>query len=347
MKNILQFTSIIGAVLALTFSSCHKPDYKSSNVIPVSVPTVTPTNTVTGTGPSTDKTKLNELFGGLKTMSQTFTVSAGTYQTVTGNNGTRLNFYPNSFKNASGTVITSGSVVITMKEIKTVGQMIANRATTTSGGKLLTSGGEVYITASQSGTEVYANKYGIGFQQSAPSAQRMALFYGNTSNADSITTWTVADTTLGGTLSTSTTTDTSIVDSFGVITYYHQFDSCTNFHWINCDYFYGSSSPLTDVSVVVPDTSFNQSNTEVFVVFPSITAATHMTQYSASTHTFDLSSGFHVPVGMTIEIAVVTNKGGNWYYYEQTGITTTSGISLTASMSVQSLSYILAHISAL
>jgi len=100
-------------------------------------------------------------------------------------------------------------------------------------------------------------------------------------------------------------------------TFYFSFDSVKSFHWINCDYFYGSTSPLTDVSVIVPDTSFNPSNTQVFVIFPTINSATYIHNYTVATHTYDLFAGYHVPVGMTIDLAVVSKKGGVYYYYEK------------------------------
>jgi len=67
--------------------------------------------------------------------------------------------------------------------------MIANRASTTSNGKILTSCGQVFLTASINGQEVFANKFGIAFKQASLKTLPMFLWYGNTDNSDSIVNW--------------------------------------------------------------------------------------------------------------------------------------------------------------
>ncbi len=297
-----------------------------------------------------NEAQLNSLFAALRPAPQTLVVTAGFLQTVYGTNGTRLTFYPNSFKDANGRIITSGIITLQLTEIYTGGDMILNRATTVSGGQLLSSGGQVLITATMNGQEVYANKYGIGFKQSTPSQQTMNLFYGNTNTSDSSVAWYAPVTPQTGTVAAGTTSssDTSIVivvtpggldtvTTHGAVTQYYQFDSCASFNWINCDYFYTSGAQLTDVSLIMPDTSFNQTNTEVFIVFPTINAAARMSEYSYTTHTFDLPKGYYIPVGMPIDIAVATNKNGIFYYYQQTGITTVNNMVIFSTMEQDNL----------
>jgi len=290
----------------------------------------------------TNKTKLNKLFSALRSTPQSLTAIAGIKNSVAGANGTVLTFYPNSFKDASGHTITSGTINIQLTEMYKPGQMIANRATATSGGIPLISGGQVCISATKNGQEVYASKYGIAFPQPVTSGQHMNLFYGNTSNADSLVTWTVADTSKAGTRASGT-----MYDSAYSVNVRYEFDSCANFHWINCDYFYSYSGPLTDIKVVVNDTSFNPSNTEVFLVFPTINSVATLDYYNSATSTFDLSPGHFVSVGFPIDVVVITNKNGNYYYFQQTGITTTNGLSITGHMISHTLSYIAAELSTL
>jgi len=307
-------------------------------------------NRGTAIATTTNESQLNSLFAALRPAPQTLVVTAGFLQTVYGINGTKLTFYPNSFKDASGNIIAKGIITIQLTEIYTVSDMILNRATTVSDGQLLSSGGQVLITATMNGQEVYANKYGIGFKQSTPSQQTMYLFYGNTNTPDSSVAWYAPVTPQIGTISsgTNSSSDTSIVivitptgfdtvTTHSAVTQYYQFDSCTNFSWINCDYFYTSGAQLTDVSVIMPDTSFNQSNSEVFIVFPTINAAAHMSQYTVATHTFDLPKGYYIPVGMPVDIAVATNKNGTYYYYQQTGITTTDNMVIFPTMAQDNL----------
>ena len=323
-------------------TSCHKSGYNSPAV----------------TSADSDETRLNQLFSGLRSTPQHIAVTAGFSQTVYAGNGTKLTFYPNSFKDNSGNVIRKGIINIQLTEIYTIGDMIANRAATaTTDGRLLTSVGQILITATMNGEEVFANKYGVGFH-ATPSQQPMLLFYGNANTPDSVVSWSTPGTPqpgafAAGTVSNSDTGIVVVITSSGpdtitthtVIMTYYQFDSCASFGWINCDYFYGSSAQLTDVRVMMPDTSFNQSNTEVFIVFPTINAAAHMSQYDASTHTFDLPKGYYIPVGMPVDIVVATNKNGSYYYYGDTGVNTTDNMFIYAELSAASLDYIKTQLS--
>jgi len=285
-------------------------------------------------------------------------VTAGQAQTIYGRYGTKLTFYPNSFKDNNGNIIKKGIINIKLREIYTVGDMVANRMGTTSDGKMLTSGGQVQIIATMSGREVYANKYGIGFRRLAPSLQPMTLFYGD--NTDFNANWTISGAPQTGTYmpGTSTSADTSVmvvitssgvdtVITHGVVTNYYQFDSCANFNWINCDYFYTPGAQLTNVRVMVPDTSFNQSNTEVFIVFPAINAATHATRYNPSTRCFDLQPGYYVPVGMRVDIIVASKIGISYYFDKQANITTTKDMLVYTNMALVSLDYIRSQLSGL
>lgn len=328
MKFILP--SLLACCAAvLFFSSCKKND----------------PDPIFNNNPTVNKAPLHQLFAAMKPTPQTFTVNAGSYQQLTGSSGTRLRFYPNSFRDASGNPITSGTVQIQLTEMYKPGQMIRNRATTTDNGKLLISGGQVYIKATRNGQEVYARKYGLDFKQPAMSSQPMALYYGNVSGTDSTIDWNIADTTGNpGTTTGGTTVDSLGTGGAGV---YHQFDSCTNFSFINCDYFYNSGSPLTNVTGVMPDTTFNGNNTTVFLVFPSINSATYMTTYTYSTHSFELYSGYYVPVGMNVHFVSVTNKNGTYYYDQQLNQTIVNNHSVSLNPQQQTLAQILAALAAL
>jgi hypothetical protein len=331
------------AAVTLFTASCRKGDYSA----PVPVTTV-----------ATDDAALNTLLTGLRTAPQDLIVTAGTTQTIYGDYGTRLTFYPNSFKDANGNILSKGLVNIRLREVYTVGDMVANRVATTADGKLLTSGGQVQITATMNGREVFANKYGIGFRQLNPSRQPMALYYGD--GSDFTGNWTISNNLQAGTFVPGTTSsaDTNViivitsggvdtVITHGVITNYYQFDSCANFNWVNCDYFYTPGAQLTNIRVMMPDTSFNQSNTEVFIVFPSINAAARMTLYDPSRHTFELQAGYYVPLGLPVDIVVVSKQGVSYYYDGQTGLTTSNNMFLYADMALASLDYIRSQLSGL
>jgi hypothetical protein len=274
--------------------------------------------------------KLEAAFSSMRSTPQTFTVMAGTFATVTGAQGTRLRFYPGSFKNASGATITSGNVQIQLIEAYKAGDMIRNRSTTMqTDGSLLTSGGEVKVVATQNGQALTAGKYGIDFRQSAPSSQPMRTFSGVASEQDGAIDW-VAGPTTPGNDATGTIADTASN------TFYYIFDSVSNFNWINCDYFYNQQN-RTAVKVVLPDTTFNSSTTAVFAIFPSMNAVARSMDYtfsttSASLSEFSFKNNYRLPVGLSVKLVVITKKSdGSYYSYigAPTAVTADMNVSVT------------------
>jgi hypothetical protein len=331
MKSTL--LSLIGiCLIALTTMLCCKK--KSSN-------------------PTYNQSNLNQLFSGLRSTPQSFTVTAGASQTVVGANGTVLNFYPNSFKNASGTIITSGTINLQLVEMYKPGDMIQNRAvTTTSDGQLLQSGGEINIIATMNGQEIYANKYGIGFKQSGPSSQSMELYYGSVNNVDSVITWTV-----GNNVNPGTTAPSTIHDSVHTHNYLYLFDSCTNFLSVNCDDTYTenwANVSNTTVSVTIPDEKFNPGNTDVYIVATTfkkiaILAKPGPANSFVFSETFSAGGTYHtigLPIGLNYELVVLSNINGSYYYYQTSGIIT-NGMTINAAVAPETRGDIIARLAGL
>ena len=276
---------------------------------------------------------LNQLFAGLRYMPQSLSVQAGRDTIVYGTGGTMLHFYTNSFKTAAGTIITNGTIYIQLLEMYKPGDMIANRTgTITASGKLIKSTGQVNIVATMNGATVYANKYALGFAQSNPSTQKMELFYGGTNTTDSTTNWTVCDTTQPGTVAFG-------IDSAGneifysnstyvppPAPWYYVFDSCSSFGFVNSDYWWDySGPPLTQITAIMPDTSFNRSNTQVYVTL--LADKVNLSMYDND------SGGFveDVPPGINYTLVAITNKNGNFYFCQQSGVTA-SGLKVQMAM---------------
>ena len=334
MNRTAQFL-LVSCFMLLLIGGCSKP-YKKPDPVPTTV--VNP-GSGPGTFPVAPGPSLNELFKEFRTTPEVQCVTAGIPQTVTFAKGTRLTFYPNSFKDAAGAIITSGTVCIEMVEMYKPGDMIANRATTTTkDGELLRSGGQVYINATKDGQTVYANKYGIAFRQPAPSEQPMDLYYGDRDNEDSVTQWTISSTINPGTSVPGTRTD-SLVSSF-------YFDSTTRFRFINCDMLYTISGPRTNnIRIFMPDTSFNKNNTNVLFVFPTINSVVRSSQYEP--RIFTCHGSYTLPVGLDVSIIVLTKKNDDYYYYEQTGLSITDGMTINATITKQSLDFIKSKLNAL
>jgi len=331
---------LIPTYVLLSLLACRKVNNSRSTE---PAPYYSPTGAPPGTFPA-QTASLNQLFKELRSIPEKQYVTAGVLQTITFSKGTRLIFYPNSFKDASGNFITSGTVCIEMTEMYKPGDMIANRATTvTTAGELLISGGQVYINATKDGQKIDANKYGIAFRQPAASTQPMSLYYGSTNNKDTLATWTIANAPGPGASATGT-----VSDSFLAALYL--FDSCTNFGFINCDAISDYTTPRTQVNIVMTNKSYNDKNTMVFVILPSINSTVAAGQYSSLTNTFDVGSDhpFHkVPVGLKAGIVAITIIDGQYYYFEKSGLTITDGMTVTATMAKQTADYVKTKLKAL
>ncbi|HRO41980.1 MAG TPA: hypothetical protein PL009_04065 [Flavipsychrobacter sp.] len=304
-KYTRSFTLLFLSAIAI-FSSCNKGGDSSGNPSPIDT--------------STTKLILSNMFAGTRTMTptQSLEVNAGTFQVVYApSQTTRLMFYPNSFKDKNGNIITSGQIDIKIVEMYSPGRMIANRSSTVWSGRLLQSGGQVYIKAYRAGQEVFPTVYGIGFNAShTNAAPPMALFYGNNMNQDSITTWTQAPNN-AGTLANTTFSDTSN----NVI--YYQFDSCTNFNWINCDLIYNTTEQLVNLTLVSKDTvGLDKTNTQVFLVFPSINSVTYMQKFNDTAKKWTLSDMYLVPANMPFHAVSISLRNGLYYYSEVKNLTT-------------------------
>ena len=314
------------------------------------------TNSVTNVNSS-----LNQAFAGLRSSPQIITVTAGTDVVVNAAKGTQLHFYPNSFKDANGNTITSGTVTLQVVEMYKPGDMIANRASTMANGQILQSSGQININATMNGQQVYTNGYGIGFKHSTSSTTPMALFYGGTANTDSTVTWAQSDTTHQGSTAGGSTSGSG--GSVSPFMYY--FDTCASFTFINCDCFYGNDSPKTSVSVILPNSTFTASNTCVYLVLPNISrfyspndtfnaviasSESHV-GYTAATNTMQLTFGASganiVPAGLNYELVVIANVNGQYYYYQQTGTIPHNGVVATANIATTTQNDVLNKLSAL
>ena len=304
--------------------------------------------------PSTGKS-LNELFKDLKTASETQCVTVGVTQTLAFTKGTRLTFYPNSFKDASGNVITNGTVCIQMTEMYTPGDMIANLAmTTTADGHILESGGQVNIVATKDGEKVYANKYKIAFKQAGATTRTMALYYGNKNSDGNLTSWRIGDISAEG-----TTTSGAIFDSTNPpiqnpplppappspFSYYEIFNSCTDFGFVNDDQLYmlSPSQPKTMVNVHLPDDRFNRQNTVVFFIVRKINSTVNGTPITG-----DIFQPIgELPIGEKIDIVAMSKIGDSYYYFVSTGLTITDKMAIKADLEMQSLEFIKTKLSSL
>lgn len=273
--------------------------------------------------------QLNELFKELKNEPQTFKVKTGEYATVQGAGGTIIDFHPESFVDKDNNFFPNGlEFTIILTEALDYRSMIANRVqTVTENHQRLISGGAVKVEVYYEGIDVHVRDYAVSFLTSAnPPSDLMALYTGYESpqNAGAAVMW--YDDTTGTTKSTRRENNTNGVNM------YFTFDSVTTLGWINCDYFYSHNGPKTDIGVTFQDNTFNDKNTEVYVIFPQINSVSALYNYLPNANSFNMGySGYHIPVGSVIHIMTVTEKNDRYYMAVQKNITVTQNHTINVS----------------
>lgn len=173
----------------------------------------------------------------LDNKTQTFTVDANTFNVIYGNEGTRIQLSGNNFSDQNGNPL-NGTVDIELIELYSFPAMIAaNKATLgTQNGQIspLTSGGEFYVSVTQNGVPVnVVNPLTFRTAPTTSAVNNMQLFNGEVNGSGDII-W-----ALDNPLNLPT-------DSSGS-SYFFGWEG--DYNWVNCDYFYASSSPQTSVTV--------------------------------------------------------------------------------------------------
>ncbi|MBK8497789.1 MAG: hypothetical protein IPL52_02960 [Flavobacteriales bacterium] len=205
------------------------------------------------------------LAANLNAARQSFTVNATTGGGITGNKGSHVDFMPGAFLTASGSPV-SGMVQVKLIEVLDIADMILLNKQTVGiyGGqlRLLRSGGEVKIEATQGGNEVFIIPNGavVSIPGGGSIDPEMDVFYG-TEDSDGDVVWNLSTDTIA-------IQDSVAWDTTGTSTswfYYALYPNSLN--WINCDYF--PSGSLATVLADAPD-GFDGTNTMVWLALPSM-----------------------------------------------------------------------------
>lgn len=141
---------------------------------------------------------MDDVFAYMDQQSKTETFDAATGKSFYGNSGTRYFFPPYCFIDATGATI-SGNVQVVVTEWLKKGDMIFGGVLPVSDGMPLTSSGEIYVTATKGGNEVFI-KPGMAYTAYVPGFGSkdtvMALFRGNTEGGTTANkvNWSISDT---------------------------------------------------------------------------------------------------------------------------------------------------------
>ena len=222
----------------------------------------------------------------------TFQTAEGLTVTVSSNSLLLLNNQP-----ATGKIYVE-TLLITQR-----GDMVRHDKPTTSFGRVLISGGEVFIRLRKEKEELHlapGKTISIKYNDSSPSSL-MKLFYGDESNPERFN-W------LPTTLNSR--------DSVRVTSQGYEIVS-ERLRWINCDYFADSSGARMNIIASLP-ADFTNSNTSVYLVFKDIKSVVGMYGDALSKR----FSSSKVPSGKIAVVISITKKGNNSYYLGYQNITT-------------------------
>jgi hypothetical protein len=267
--------------------------------------------------------------------SQSFTITGGQFNNITGSKGTQLYIYAGSLLHQNGSAVT-GSVQVQLQEIYSHGDMILSNATTTSDSFLLQSGGEIYLTATQNGETLrisHNNPIGVNMPITGSGLSGMQRFTGtvianNNIAAGSQINWVIVP---ADTAAAPAVNDTGagysysfVVDSFG---------------WSNCDRFYNLPGG-TDPMIQLP-TGYDNTNTTVYMIFDAENTVATADRWSSPIYRFH--SGSHTPIGLHVTIVAIAKKGST-YYYDIEHEVTASGATFNMNMTQSTLDAIKAAV---
>ena len=293
MKNFSFSLVVIFSVLF--FFSCEKET--ETIILPSNINT-TP-----------NSSQINKFFeDNLDEATQTINVnSSASNQSISSDKGIVYTFGSNTFINTLGNPV-SGSFNIELVEALTKKEMmLLNRPTFTHSGRLLVSGGVVYLNATQNGQQLSINDsdpvmVSIPTNNDIP----MDFFDGSFDNQGGFG-WDESEDDTVITNTNGNGQDTTFFEDF--FSFDFEIDSIG---WINCDYFYNSADPLTQVEVVLPDT-FNGDNSAVFIYYSDINSVASLSDYDTD-GTFDLGASYSTPVGMEVTFVVISESDGTFFY---------------------------------
>lgn len=281
MKNLLLTSTI---TLSLLAASCKKEEPQPLDL---------PTSNLSGL-----------FFQKLNDAKQNFTINASVYNEIVGDNGVKIMIPANAFEDANGNIVT-GNVTVELIEVLDQTSMIMMNKPTTSGGNLLVSGGELKLTVTQSGNKLYLSD-GSALDVMVPAANpdpNMLLFDG-TENSEGDVDWILStDDSTGFADSTVIVTDSTF---FGSDDYYWFSWTDSTMGWINCDYFYNDSNPLTTVTLDL-DAQYTVSSAACFLHFSTINSVASF--YWDGTNFY--ANG--LPETMTATVVCISEIDGDYF----------------------------------
>jgi hypothetical protein len=288
-------------LVVITFASCQKD---TDLFIPDGTSVGLDTNWVASVTDLSPVSEIKRLIKKDIVLDSIDATAGGTLQT---SEGLTVIVLPQSLALSNG-LLASGRVYVETMLVKQRGDMIRLDKPTTSLGRVLVSGGEVFIRIRKESEELHlapGKGIYIKFAEPTPSTQ-MKLFYGDESNTERFN-W-LADSSGG---SNGTTIGVTTQPTLG-----YEFFS-NRLRWINCDYFADTSAGRVVVSTSFA-ADYTNANTAVYLVFKDLKSVAGM--YGDVTS--KKFSSAKVPTGKAAIVVSISKKGTNSYYLGHETITT-------------------------
>lgn len=187
--------------------------------------------------------------------------------------------------------------------------------------RMLRSGGEVKVEATQGGNEVFIVPNGavVSIPGGSSVDPAMDVFYG-TEDSDGDLVWNLSTDTI-------TVQDSAVWDTTGGNWFYYEF-AADSLNWLNCDYF-----PLSSVShlqIDAPD-GYDATNTMVWLAVPALSGV--LGSYYAN----DLFTTWQAPIGYQGVIVALHQDEDDNYFSSFTTVTLVGGMTVPITFSPTTL----------
>ena len=220
-----------------------------------------------------------------------------------------------------------GKIDIEILYLRTKADLITNDKPTTSGGKLLISGGVVYIVARQNKEEVkIANgksvKIRLKINDNATPDPNMRFFEGKIEGRFKFD-WVQVSGNNSPVVTPATWADSVSRENKG-------YEILTDrFGWINCDKFHDEQNLTNKFSVALAD-SFTNRNTSVFVVFKDINSVVKL-EGNPGSKQFTIPNGYKgIPIGKAVTVVSISkfDDKSSMIDVQETTVTATSTVKM-------------------